>query len=91
MYVLYSIQYCMYYKINSVERTLYKYTYEQEKYLEGHIQLVNRRNSRREEWWKETVDSCVAFYCGVTLQIYLNVCKFYNVGRGQGERINITE
>lgn len=36
-------------------------------------------------------DSYVAFYYGVTVQIYLNLCKFYNVGRGQGERININE
>lgn len=40
---------------------------------------------------REKEDSNIVFYCGVTLQIYLNVCKFYNVGRGQGERININE
>lgn len=36
-------------------------------------------------------DSYVAFYYEVTLQIYLNECKLYNVGREQGKRININE
>lgn len=36
-------------------------------------------------------DFYVAFYYGVTLQIFLNLGKFYNVGRGQGERINTNE
>lgn len=50
-------------------------------------QFVYRRNSRRVEWQERGKgDSYVAFYYGVTSQ--MNLCKFYDIGKRKGERMN---